>query len=199
MHQLPLQWHKLLTSATTFSAVCHPHHLSYSTSAPAVTITLSSNAVRPFPGAPLPQLRPPWFACLAPMPESCASNGCADHPSARPAAALLALVTCRSVRRCAQPSSTGAAHLRTVPGSLARSPPTFPPTSAAWAGPQPGLMRLTQGAVVREFSRTTPTSSWSTIILNVGNLLTASERSVAAARSLPPFCALIPLTYAPPF
>ena len=58
---------------------------------------------------------------------------------------MLAPVTCRSVRRRAQPSSMGAACLRGVRGSSARSAPRFPPISAAQAGPQAGHMRADSG------------------------------------------------------
>ena len=87
---------------------------------------------------------------------------------------MLGPVICRSVRRRARPSSTGAASPHGVPGSSTRSPPSFPPTLAARAGPQAGRIRLTQGAVLRELSRRTTSSSWPTTILNGANLLTAS-------------------------
>ena len=84
-------------------------------------------------------------------------------------------MTCRSLSRCAQASSTGAARLCTVPCSSARSPPTYPPISAARAGPQAGRMRLAWGAVDGEFSLTTSTLSCPTTILNVANLSRASK------------------------
>ena len=88
---------------------------------------------------------------------------------------MLGLVTYCSVRRCAQTSSTGAASLHGMPGSSERSPPSFPPTLAARAGPQAGRIRLTQGAVLRELSRRTTSSSWPTTILNGADVLTASK------------------------
>ena len=119
--------------------------------------------------------RPLCLACLAPMLKSCTAAPALIQPSARPAASLLGLVTYCSVRRCAQTSSTGAASLRGMPGSSVRSPQRFPPTLAARAGPQAGRIRLTQGAVLRELSRRTTSSSWPTTILNRADVLTASK------------------------
>ena len=127
--------------------------------------------------------RPPCLACLAPMLKSCTAAPALIQPSARSAAALLGPVTYRSVRRRAQASSTGAASPHGVSGSSARSPPRsrFPHISAARAGPQAGHMRPSQGAVIRESSRRTTSSSWPTTILNGANLLTRRQRRCAVA------------------
>ena len=158
-----------------FRAVCHPPRLSSSSSTPAANFTVSTSAVRSFPGAPSPQVGPPCLTCLAPKPEILHSCACADHASARPAAAFACFRDLPQPRRSAQASSTEAARRCTVPSSSELSPPTYPPFSAARAEPQAGLIRLTQGAVIREFSRTTSTSSCPNTILNVANLLTASQ------------------------